>query len=163
MDDRPELDPALMLIRLGPVLHRHQVVLAGSLGTDVAGVVVLELTDRLGPMGVGVLADRIGLSSSATSRLVDRLERGGLADRTPDRDVDGRRMLVGPTARASAVLRRAHTELAEWITMTAPLVGEHEDAVVRWLLDAGDAVVRHDREAVSARRFRAWVASTDTP
>jgi DNA-binding MarR family transcriptional regulator len=163
MDDRPELDPARALIRLGPVLVRHQLVLAKALGTDLAGVVVLDLTDRLGSMSVGALADRVGLSPSATSRVIDRLERAGLADRTADRDVDGRRVLVGPSARASLALRRAHEELAGVDRHGGPAAGPAEDAVVRWLLRAGDAVVRHDREAESARRFVTWLARSDTP
>jgi len=163
VDDRPELDPARELIRLGPVLVRHQHVLAEALGTDMAGIVVLELTERLGPMSVGALADRVGLSPSATSRVVDRLERAGLADRTVDRDVDGRRVLVGPSARASATLRRAHDELAVSIAAAAPAPGPAEGTVVRWLVRAGDAVVRHDREAESVRRFVTWLARPDTP
>jgi len=163
MDDRPELDPARELIRLGPVLVRHQHVLAEVLGTDLVGMIVLELTERLGPMSVGALADRVGLSPSATSRVIDRLERAGLADRTADRDVDGRRVLVGPSARASAALPRAHDELAVSIAAAAPAPGPAEGTVVRWLVRAGDAVVRHDREAESVRRFVTWLARPDTP
>lgn len=150
-------------ILVQPAGIRHQLVLAEALGTDLAGVVVLELTERLGPMSVGALADRVGLSPSATSRVIDRLERAGLADRTADRDVDGRRVLVGPRARASAALHRAHDELAISIAAAAPAPGPAEGTVVRWLVRAGDAVARHDREAESVRRFVTSLARLDTP
>ena len=52
-----------------------------------------------GPLGVGDLGRRIGISEPAASTLVDQLESRGLAARGPD-PTDGRRTLVTPEAAA---------------------------------------------------------------
>lgn len=59
------------------------------------------------------LAERLGVEAPTVTRMVQRLERGGLIDRRPDPD-DARAMRLYPTQRArllEAVIRRAWTEL----------------------------------------------------
>ncbi|MEU6586098.1 MarR family transcriptional regulator [Nocardia sp. NPDC046763] len=46
-----------------------------------------------GPATVGVIADRLGLTSGAVTRMVDKLERTGYVRREPD-PRDGRKVLV---------------------------------------------------------------------
>jgi DNA-binding MarR family transcriptional regulator len=66
----------------------------GQNPTDFHALNVLELS---GPLTAGALAARIGLSQSATTRLVDRLERNGWARRTPD-PADRRRVVIEAAA-----------------------------------------------------------------
>jgi DNA-binding MarR family transcriptional regulator len=69
--------------------------------TDVQAMAVLSAAGR--PLTAGELASELELSTGATTRLVDRLERVGHLARTADPG-DGRRRLVSvtPTARATA-------------------------------------------------------------
>ena len=52
------------------------------------------------------IADQIGLSRSATTRFVDRLQRDGLVERR-ECPSDGRGALIGLTAQGEKVFRRA--------------------------------------------------------
>lgn len=69
--------------------------------TDVQAMAVLAAAGR--PLTAGELAGELELSTGATTRLVDRLERVGHLHRAADPD-DGRRRLISvtPTARATA-------------------------------------------------------------
>jgi DNA-binding MarR family transcriptional regulator len=63
--------------------------------TDYQASSILELD---GPMSAGELASRLGLTTGATTRLIDRMERDGYVRRTPDAS-DRRRVLVEHTDR----------------------------------------------------------------
>ncbi|QIP82944.1 MarR family transcriptional regulator [Streptomyces sp. Tu 2975] len=84
--------------------------LADQLGlhpTDLQCVSLLGLEPR--PRSTGEIAKLTGLTSGSATRLVDRLERAGLVERSPDLH-DRRKMLVSPTA------RRAPEVAAAWDT-----------------------------------------------
>lgn len=66
---------------------------AGLGATDYQASSILDLD---GPMTAGELASRLGLSTGATTRLIDRMERGGYVARTRDAE-DRRRVLVEHT------------------------------------------------------------------
>lgn len=68
--------------------------------TDVRALTVLAMAGE--PMPAGELARRVALTSSAATRLVDRLEASGHARRVED-PTDRRRVLVAHTAAATAV------------------------------------------------------------
>ena len=68
-----------------------------------------------GPLSVGELGRRLGISEPAASLLVDRLEEQGLATRGPD-ETDRRRTLVSLTDAAEQLgerLRHTHGELLD--------------------------------------------------
>ena len=65
---------------------------AGMHSTDIE---TLDLLNVLGSMTAGRLSELTGLSSGATTRLIDRLERAGLVRRVPDPD-DRRRVHIQP-------------------------------------------------------------------
>ncbi|MFG2821319.1 MarR family winged helix-turn-helix transcriptional regulator [Kitasatospora sp. NPDC048365] len=89
------------LVGEGAVAYREYlgaVVLHGQAAAEVLGqnptdVYALNVLALSGPLAASVLAGRIGLSQSATTRLVDRLERAGRVRRVPD-PADRRRVLV---------------------------------------------------------------------
>lgn len=71
--------------------------------TDYQASSILDLD---GPLTSGQLSARLGLSPSATTRVIDRLIRAGIAERTRD-DEDRRRVMVAHTGHLpSAVLER---------------------------------------------------------
>jgi DNA-binding MarR family transcriptional regulator len=73
---------------------------AGLTPVDYQASNLLELD---GPLSNGQLAARLGLTSGATTRLVDRLEARGLARRTVDPD-DRRRAVIAHTGELPADL-----------------------------------------------------------
>lgn len=74
------------------------------LGVHSTDIETMDLLHLYGPMTAGQLAERAGLSSGATTRLIDRLERAGFVRRRPDKD-DRRRVIVEPSwERAAEVM-----------------------------------------------------------
>ncbi|MEV0096200.1 MarR family transcriptional regulator [Streptomyces sp. NPDC050738] len=71
----------------------HGQTAADTLGQSSTDLYALNILQLAGPMTTGALAERTGLTQSATTRLVDRLERSGWARRNPD-PADRRRVLV---------------------------------------------------------------------
>ena len=85
---------------------------AEAIGLHPTDLYALNLLELDAPLSAGALADRTGLSTGATTRLVDRLEKAGHVRRTPDPS-DRRRILIdvaddGPLAtdESFAVSRR---------------------------------------------------------
>lgn len=72
---------------------RFQVAVAHQLDMPVSDVHGLAALLETGPAGVRRLADLMGMTTSAVTRLVDRLERGGYVRREPD-PADRRRVMV---------------------------------------------------------------------
>ncbi|MER5462813.1 MarR family transcriptional regulator [Streptomyces sp. NPDC002668] len=71
----------------------HGQAAAETLGQNPTDVYALNALELAGPLTTGGLAARIGLSQSATTRLVDRLEQAGWIHRRPD-PADRRRVVV---------------------------------------------------------------------
>lgn len=74
------------------------VVLNSQISAEAAGLgpsdfYTLTLLGAAGPLTAGQLADRIGLTTGAVTRLIDRLARAGYVRRVPD-PVDRRRVHV---------------------------------------------------------------------
>lgn len=87
---------------VGDQAERTRAVVAEVLGlhkTDLAGVDFLYAKQR--PCTAGELSKGTGLSSGATTTLIDRLERAGFATREDDPN-DRRRQMVRLSIRASA-------------------------------------------------------------
>ncbi|MFJ7152393.1 MarR family winged helix-turn-helix transcriptional regulator [Streptomyces sp. NPDC100445] len=75
------------------LLHGHASARACGLGaTDLYALNILQLS---GPMSPGELAERTGLTTGPTTRLIDRLEQAGYAHRAPD-PADRRKVVVRP-------------------------------------------------------------------
>src|ERR1700684_3410323 len=79
--------------------------------------VLAILRDRQGSMSD--LATYLGLDKSTVSGLVDRAEKRGLLQRTPN-PLDGRGVDVAPTAEGSRLAEQGAAEVAEAL---APLIG----------------------------------------
>jgi DNA-binding MarR family transcriptional regulator len=68
---------------------------AERIGMHSTDIETMDLLNTLGPMTAGELSRRTGLSSGATTRLIDRLEHAGLVRRSPDA-TDRRRVIIEP-------------------------------------------------------------------
>lgn len=72
---------------------RFQVAVAHQLGMPVTDVHALATLLEVGPVGVSRLAELMGTTAGAATRVADRLERAGLVRREPDPD-DRRRIVL---------------------------------------------------------------------
>jgi DNA-binding MarR family transcriptional regulator len=71
--------------------------IAERIGMHNTDIETLDLLNVLGPMTAGQLSELTGLTSGATTRLIDRLETSGYARRVPD-EHDRRRVIIEPVA-----------------------------------------------------------------
>ncbi len=102
--------------------------LQGLASAEAAGLhtsewYALSLIAFHGTLSSGELATRTGLTTGATTRLIDRLERAGLARRTADPD-DRRRVIVEPVpdalGRIEEVVGPARRHVAEVLAHYTP-------------------------------------------
>jgi DNA-binding MarR family transcriptional regulator len=76
---------------------------APSSDVGPGGLSVLVILDQQGPQRIGALADAVAVTAPSMTRIVDALERGGLAVRQPD-PADGRGQVVAMTASGRTLL-----------------------------------------------------------
>lgn len=88
----------------------HGQACAEAVGLNATDMYALNLLALVGPMTSGELADRSGLTTGATTRLIDRLERAGHVRRRAD-PRDRRKVVVAPCAESeqSAAMAAALT------------------------------------------------------
>ena len=92
-------EPAFREFLTAVILHGQAAAEAAGLGaTDFYA---LNLLGALGPLTAGELAHRTGLTSGATTRLIDRLEHGGHVHRVAD-PADRRRVRIKLSADRAA-------------------------------------------------------------
>ena len=86
-----------------------------------------------GPLRLGTLAARLGISDPTATRAVDALEVSGLAERVPDED-DRRAVRVASTAPGRRLIRRRRERLVQLLEEPlAHLAGEERERVVEVL------------------------------
>ncbi|MFI9259762.1 MarR family winged helix-turn-helix transcriptional regulator [Streptomyces sioyaensis] len=102
--------------------------LQGLASAEAAGLhtsewYALSLITREGSLTSGELASRTGLTTGATTRLIDRLERAGYARRAAD-PMDRRRVIVEPVPdaldRIEEVVSPARRHIAEILARYTP-------------------------------------------
>jgi DNA-binding MarR family transcriptional regulator len=86
-----ELTREMRLMSSFDALLSHAI--AGEVGMHNTDIETMDLLNIFGPMTAGELSARTGLSSGATTRLIDRLERVGFVKRTQDPG-DRRRVII---------------------------------------------------------------------
>lgn len=74
----------------------HGLAIAEAAGLHPTEWYALSVLDLAGRLTSGELAERVGLSTGATTRLIDRLERRGYVRRSTD-PADRRRVIIEPT------------------------------------------------------------------
>ena len=114
------------------------------------GVVFQHLVE--GPLGIGALGSRLGVTQQAASKAVADLERRGYVERTADPD-DARARLVRLTARGEGVIAEGRRVRA---ALVAELAAEHGprrvEAARRLLVDVLAGLGAED--GVRRRRVR---------
>lgn len=125
----PELSAARLRIAVARLSRRlRPTEAAGSLTTTE--VDVLLAAERQGPIRLSDLASFAGLNPTMLSRLIPRLEDGGLIRRLSD-DADRRVCRVEATARGHALLERIRSERNDVLSRSLAALGERDrDAVV---------------------------------
>lgn len=90
------------------------------------------------------LARHLGVEPPTVTRMLQRMERGGLIERRPDPQ-DGRAVLVHPTPRSrllESTVRRAWTDLDE--LLVALLGASDAERLARLAATAADGLTRRD-------------------
>jgi DNA-binding MarR family transcriptional regulator len=129
-------------VRLGRVFaekhHLHP--------TDWAALLAVIQGDRVGrPLTPGELGQCLGISSGATTAVLDRLERAGHVRRVRD-DRDRRRLTLHRAESATALLRTFSEPLdAAMDAIVVGYSGSELDVVQRFLDDAIGQVADHRR------------------
>lgn len=104
------------------LFHGRAATVAGIGATDFQASSILSLHDT---MTAGELGTSLGLTSGATTRLIDRLVAGGMARRVED-PTDRRRVRVAHTGVTSEQLRRALDAVREPIGRTISGFDAHQ-------------------------------------
>lgn len=103
-----------------------------------------------GPKTAGELSEGTGLSSAATTALIDRLERKGFVQRDRD-DVDRRRVLVEMTPDGAARVARYYEPMVrEGQTLLAGITADQLEGMLDWLVRARTLTDRQ-RQAIRER------------
>jgi DNA-binding MarR family transcriptional regulator len=118
---------------------------AGRLGVNATDHRCLDILDQRGPMTAGALAEALGLSRSAVTTVLDRLERRRYVRRGPNPD-DRRQVVVALTP---LLYRRARELYGDGNEVVA-MLGRHSVDDLALLRD----FVRWDRELNEGRARR---------
>lgn len=110
---------------------------AGMHNTDIE---TMDLLNVLGPMTAGQLSQMSGLSSGATTRLIDRLERAGLVRRVADPD-DRRRVHIEPIGEHLQEIGEMYTPLANALGKAwAAFTDEELEVILRFVRESNAIV-----------------------
>jgi len=132
--------------RLGQVFAERN----GMHPTDLQALLAVMQAEAAGvPLTPGRLGEHLGLSSGATTAVVDRLERADHVRRERD-DRDRRRITLHYGAAATAVGGAFFGPLGARIERVLTGFAPDELAVVRRFLEQTNAVMRAHREAVTS-------------
>jgi DNA-binding MarR family transcriptional regulator len=97
MESRPRAEQLEELTREMRLMSSFDALLSHAIASEVGmhntDIETMDLLNIFGPMTAGELSARTGLSSGATTRLIDRLERVGFVRRTQDA-ADRRRVII---------------------------------------------------------------------
>ena len=134
------------LERLAPTYRRYlaSLVLFHMAAADEVGIGATDyqawnLLDVDGPMTSGELAQRLGLTSGATTRLIDRLEATDAARRVPD-PADRRRVVVEAPGRTPDRLAEILATVREPVGAAFLALDDHQLAGLATYLEvAADA------------------------
>jgi DNA-binding MarR family transcriptional regulator len=125
---------------------RFQMAIADQLEMPVADVHAVAALLEFGPVGVRRLAELMGMTTGAATRLVDRLERGGFVRREPDPD-DRRRLVLHVVPERVQVIARYYDSIGERFRRR---LSNYSDDDLRFLLEFLRAG-RADSEAETTR------------
>ena len=119
---------------------------AERVGMHQTDIETMDLLNTLGPMTAGDLSERTGLTSGATTRLIDRLERVGYVRRCADA-TDRRCVIIEPVPENLEKLGALFQPMAEAMAILWSRLDDHElDVIINF--------VRHNNAVVAAINAR---------
>jgi DNA-binding MarR family transcriptional regulator len=128
----------------------HDEVVANALGINRTDLRCLDVLDQEGPTTAGRLAELMGLTTGATTALIDRLEESGFVQRT--RDPDDRRRIYVEVTRAAQ--ERAWPYYEPLFRLSAELYGRYTVAQLEIVLDFLEAGAELSRQVLAELRER---------
>ena len=129
-----ELDDTTLAVRaLISASQDLTVRMARRMGVNVSDMTAILWLSEHGPVGGAELARRLGISTAATTVLVDRLERAGHVERVRN-TVDRRRVTLTETSEARAAALRAWLPAIQEIDEVSRSLSEPERAFALDLL-----------------------------
>jgi DNA-binding MarR family transcriptional regulator len=137
VDDDAMHDAVTNLRSLVVAVERYRTAVAGSAGVGTTESQAISYLVTHGDRGQSELARDLGLTSSAATALVDRLERHGVAERVRHPS-DRRRMIIRLTTHGEVLAERGHEPLYASLELV-----ESGDlpTVSRWMSVIADALV----------------------
>ena len=121
---------------------RYAAALARRMGMGPSEVAALEHLQGAGPMTPGQLGGRLSMSPGAVTALVDRLEKRGHVERTPN-----------PKDRRSALLRETEKGLRDSLGHLWPYIEEMR-SIEESLTEGERAVISHYLKAATEATHR---------
>ncbi len=116
---------------------RLNIAVAHQLGLPLTDVQCLGLLTG-GPAAPTRLAERLGLTTGAMTKVLDRLERGGYAHRAPD-PADRRRIVVTASAEGLAKVGRRYAPIGEaFARQFASYTDDELRTVLKFMRDGRD-------------------------
>jgi DNA-binding MarR family transcriptional regulator len=116
--------PASRLLRQILTLnHELEKQLGRRLGVNLTDLTAMEHLISSGPLSPTAIADRLGVSTAATTGAIDRLVKAGHVSRQPHSS-DRRRLLIVPRPES---VRRAMASLMPMILETNALLDDYTD------------------------------------
>jgi DNA-binding MarR family transcriptional regulator len=109
---------------------------AERVGVHQTDIETMDLLNTLGPMTAGELAERAGLTSGATTRLIDRLERIGYVRRRPH-----------PEDRRCVIIEPAYDNLEGLASLFEPMSETMEALLAEFNDGELDVITRFVRES----------------
>jgi DNA-binding MarR family transcriptional regulator len=138
----------MSLRALGSDLDRLDEAVAERAGLHRTDLRCLEIVARGGPVSAGRLAAAAGLSTSAVTSVIDRMERAGRMRRVPD-SADRRKVMVEVTELARREGRAAFAGLMEGTDRLLSQYSESELLLLDAFLDAVRELVTEQAAAQS--------------
>jgi DNA-binding MarR family transcriptional regulator len=116
---------------------------AERIGIHNTDIETMDLLNVLGPMTAGQLSEQTGLTSGATTRLIDRLENAGLVRRVSDPS-DRRRVIIEPIEKNAARVNALYVPLAQEMGRIWSQFSDEEVAVILRFFRESNAVIARE-------------------
>ena len=127
------------------VVAFHEAV-GAYLGVSAVDQRALGIIGARGPLSAGALAKEIGLTPGAVTGMVDRLERAGLVERTPD-PADRRRVVISVSQKGRGAFGEVFAGLSTAMNaMVSRFTAEEQELIADYVTRTIDILREQTRE-----------------
>jgi DNA-binding MarR family transcriptional regulator len=117
------------------------------LGVHSTDIETMDLLHIYGPMTAGQLAERAGLTTGATTRLIDRLERAGFVKRRHD-DSDRRRVIIEPSWERASTIMACFEPIARRMGQLWSSYSDEDLAIIIDFMQRANAIMAEENAAL---------------